>query len=228
MKEYREIILTQGSINHGYLSVDKYFFPQDTWGHSKDKKVGRKFKLIIDDSENYDTDYDLYHNFIRKRFKKFFDENGLQANDVLYLYKVADYEYTLMPTKINPIEDIVNNDVISMQSEETFGEEGGKKARYVNYYERNIQNRVKAIEIHGLHCKACGFNFSGFYGDRGSDFIEVHHIKPVSDMVEKRIINIEEDMTVLCSNCHRMVHREKDNVLTVDELKEIIEKNKNL
>ena len=30
-----------------------------------------------------------------------------------------------------------------------------------------------------------------------------------------------EDFAVLCSNCHRIVHRKKDHVLTLEELRNI-------
>ncbi|EPR65481.1 hypothetical protein ADICYQ_5402 [Cyclobacterium qasimii M12-11B] len=32
-----------------------------------------------------------------------------------------------------------------------------------------------------------------------------------------------EDLTVLCANCHRMVHRRKDIVLSLEELKQKIQ-----
>ncbi|PGQ44865.1 HNH endonuclease, partial [Bacillus thuringiensis] len=74
-------------------------------------------------------------------------------------------------------------------------------------YERNIKNRKKAIEIHGLNCYACGFNFEEIYGERGKDFIEIHHIKPLSTLEEAIVIDPETDLVPLCANCHRMVHR---------------------
>jgi len=57
--------------------------------------------------------------------------------------------------------------------------EGGKKARFSTYYERNPFYRSRAIEIHGVTCMACGFNFLDKYGDLGKGFIHVHHNKPV-------------------------------------------------
>jgi 5-methylcytosine-specific restriction protein A len=53
----------------------------------------------------------------------------------------------------------------------------------------------------------CGFDFAGVYGPRGSNFCEVHHLKPLSDVhseVETRL----QDLAIVCSNCHRMLHRE--------------------
>lgn len=122
---------------------------------------------------------------------------------------------------------IVEDDLEALRIEEGNGIEGAKKAYLVNKYERDSKNRKKAIEIHGLNCYACGFNFEEVYGERGKEFIEIHLIKPLSTFEEAIEVNPKTDLVPLCANCHRMVHRRKDDVLSVEELKELIEKNKN-
>jgi predicted HNH restriction endonuclease len=99
--------------------------------------------------------------------------------------------------------------------------EGKKRERFSSYYERNPFYRNKAIEIHGLFCMVCGFNFEKIYGDLGRGFIHVHHNKPVSESGGTRI-NPKTDMSVLCPNCHSMIHKNKSHTLTVVELKEMI------
>ena len=100
--------------------------------------------------------------------------------------------------------------------------EGAKKDYYVTRYERDPLNRKSAINIHGLTCCVCGFNFKEFYGSIGENFIEVHHIKPLHSLDEEVIINPETDLVCVCSNCHSMIHHKKDSILTVDELKCLI------
>lgn len=78
-----------------------------------------------------------------------------------------------------------------------------------------------------MNCYACGFNFEKVYGERGKEFIEVHHIKPLSTLDEEIEVNPKTDLVPLCANCHRMIHRRKDEILSMDELKEIIDKYKN-
>ncbi|WP_342551079.1 EVE domain-containing protein [Lysinibacillus sp. FSL M8-0216] len=121
---------------------------------------------------------------------------------------------------------IVEDDLEALRIEEGNGIEGAKKAYLVNKYERDSKNRKKAIEIHGLNCYACGFNFEEVYGERGKEFIEIHHIKPLSTLEEAIEINPETDLVPLCANCHRMVHRSIDRVLSVEELKELIQNHK--
>ena len=102
------------------------------------------------------------------------------------------------------------------------GTEGKKVAYYTTKYERKRQYRDAAIRIHGCKCTVCGFDFAESYGDVGKGFIEVHHVKPLYSLDEETIPNPATDMVCLCPNCHRMIHRKKDGIMTVDELKEII------
>lgn len=69
----------------------------------------------------------------------------------------------------------------------------------------------------GLFCEACGFDFESVYGERGRGFIECHHTKPVSELNAGEKTNIN-DLSLLCSNCHRMVHRERP-WLSMEQLK---------
>ena len=69
----------------------------------------------------------------------------------------------------------------------------------------------------------CDFDFEEAYGELGKGFIEVHHTKSLYSLEDEVEINPEEDLVCLCSNCHRMIHRRRDKILTVEELKEIME-----
>jgi 5-methylcytosine-specific restriction enzyme A len=99
--------------------------------------------------------------------------------------------------------------------------EGSKKKRYTTYYERNPFYRTRTIEIHGLNCMVCGINFQTQYGHLGAGFIHVHHNKPVSETGPARI-NPSTDMSVVCPNCHAMIHRKKSQTLSITELRQIL------
>lgn len=73
-----------------------------------------------------------------------------------------------------------------------------------------------------LECEVCKFNFEKKYGDRGHNFAEVHHIKPISNYEDEDITALK-DLVILCSNCHRMIHR-KEPWISVEELKKLISK----
>jgi 5-methylcytosine-specific restriction protein A len=73
-----------------------------------------------------------------------------------------------------------------------------------------------------LTCEACNFDFEKVYGKRGSDYIEAHHIVPVSEMQASQKTKIT-DIAMVCSNCHRILHRSRP-WLTVTQLKVLINK----
>ena len=108
------------------------------------------------------------------------------------------------------------------QSEVIPQKEGKKKEFYVSKYERNPLNRMNAIKIHGTKCMICGFDFESFYGEAGRNFIEVHHIKPLATLDEEVTIDPEKDLVCVCSNCHRIIHRKRNGVYTLDEVKRML------
>jgi len=92
--------------------------------------------------------------------------------------------------------------------EVVLGEEDLTKLREHKRIERNRKLARKAKLHHGYTCKACGFDFQAKYGAIGKDFIEAHHLTPLADLKGQRLsLNAKTDFTVLCSNCHRIIHR---------------------
>lgn len=128
----------------------------------------------------------------------------------------------------NGIDEISADDLKAITEEETYEEslfEGGRKERFVSYYERNPALRALAIQYHGIRCMICGFSFGESYGKHGEGYIEAHHLNPVSGLKEQSRVDPYKDMIVVCSNCHRMIHRQRDKILSPDEVKRIINKN---
>lgn len=116
---------------------------------------------------------------------------------------------------------VLETDIKACEAENSDNFEGTQRKRLVSFYERKPHLRAKAILIHGITCKICKFNFKENYGEHGEDYIEVHHLIPISKLVEATKINPETDMTVLCANCHRMVHRKRNQLLSIVELTRI-------
>ena len=103
-------------------------------------------------------------------------------------------------------------------------EEGKRllKKHYIRERNPKVIKEAKrlALESRGeLRCEVCGFLFSEHYGERGKDFIEGHHKIPVSQMQEGQRTS-PEDIALLCSNCHKMIHI-KMPPISVEELKKI-------
>jgi HNH endonuclease len=168
----------------------------------------------------------LMQNLFPQWYKNFTDDIPIEHKaPVIRFQKHPHDPKKYLVSFIDPSS--VEHDIESEKAEENEPrKEGTVKEYYGKRYERIPANRQKAIEIHGTTCSACGFNFSEVYGDRGEGFIEVHHIKPLSQAEEAQYINPATDLLPLCSNCHRMIHRKSDNVLSIEELSQLINKSR--
>ena len=98
-----------------------------------------------------------------------------------------------------------------MSNDEEDAEEGQILTRTHRYRERNTKLvKLKKDRIlkeqKVLLCEVCGFDFEMVYGDRGHGFIECHHTKPVSELEVGEKTKIT-DLSLVCSNCHRMIHK---------------------
>jgi hypothetical protein len=130
--------------------------------------------------------------------------------------------------RVTPLLEIVKKDTEALKIMEAPAEyyiEGKSISRLVNTHERNPKLRTEAIKIHGTRCQACGFSFGETYGQHGVNFIEVHHLRPVAQYSGETVVDPLKDMTTVCSNCHRMIHRDPDHPLSLEELCEIIRVN---
>ena len=93
--------------------------------------------------------------------------------------------------------------------------------------ERDSKINKKKKEVyfkkHGkLNCEVCDFDFYKVYGDIGKGFMEAHHRIPLSELDGESKTELK-DLALVCSNCHRMLHREIDT-LSIEELKNKIKR----
>lgn len=79
---------------------------------------------------------------------------------------------------------------------------------------RRIERRSSArkfVKILGYECKACERKLNPEDGDIWKSTFEVHHLKPFSDLeVGKKRKLSKDDFAVLCSCCHKAIHRTAD------------------
>jgi len=109
------------------------------------------------------------------------------------------------------------------------GEEKYRISRH-KYYERDpiiiAKKKALAVENTTLFCEACEFDFERHYNGHGTGFIECHHKFPIA---KNGIRTTQlEDLALVCSNCHRMLHRKNKagNYYTVPELRTLYKTSK--
>ena len=103
--------------------------------------------------------------------------------------------------------------------------EGRVLTRLHKYKERHSEaakkKKAKVLSDNGnLVCEACDFNFVKIYGELGDGFAECHHLTPISELEPGHLTRFE-DLAIVCSNCHRMIHKSRP-MLSVPELRTLI------
>jgi 5-methylcytosine-specific restriction enzyme A len=147
--------------------------------------------------------------------------------------------YASSPKKLRGVADniraMVSSDeplpptnIISDDEEEA--EEGQVLTRIHRYRERKDgmvkRKKKRVLKDNGtLSCEVCGFDFVKVYGERGEGFIECHHTKPVSELKVGEKTK-SSDLSLLCSNCHRMIHQKRP-WLSVEGLEQLLKSKQN-
>lgn len=72
-----------------------------------------------------------------------------------------------------------------------------------------------------LVCEVCEFDFSEKYGELGRGFIECHHNKQLSTYKVNQKTTLD-DLSLVCSNCHRMLHRKRDD-MSIEGLRNLVD-----
>jgi 5-methylcytosine-specific restriction protein A len=131
----------------------------------------------------------------------------------------------------NDIRQILNNpelsnEVSKIENDETSETDSVKEGQVLyklhKVRERNRKiveaKKRKVLKDKGeLKCEACSFDFEKIYGGMGKGYIECHHLTPLSNFQVNKDTRLD-DLALLCSNCHRMIHRDF-NVSSIEEFK---------
>lgn len=138
---------------------------------------------------------------------------------IINKYKKSD---SINFEKLLSSEESVSELPMIEENEELTFPEGKEKFILHKLKERNKDLVREAKELYykkdnNLCCQNCGFSFFYEYGEIGKGFIEAHHTFPISELKKETNTKIE-DLAMLCSNCHRMVHRKRP-WLTIELLK---------
>ena len=108
-----------------------------------------------------------------------------------------------------------SDDELSLLSPSHKAIEGKKKL--VTHYQRERSSDLRQLKIDdfkvnhsSLHCEICNWDFEDHYPIQlAKDYIEVHHTIPLAKLEPNTPTELK-DLMLVCSNCHRMIHRTKD------------------
>lgn len=108
----------------------------------------------------------------------------------------------LLPESLNPIVEA---------AWALTAKEGGKKLfiHYVRERSTRLTRTKREVVLAStgrLACEVCDFDFARCYGSLGEGFCEVHHTRPLGKLEAETETSID-DLAIVCSNCHRMIHQ---------------------
>lgn len=235
--EIRDRFRAYLSSRHAAFLAEEYLSTADTHLNESLKGVDKYFKSLyeINDTRRIDSLSSAISNDPLKKSQFIHSEHPLKLTLKEYgLFLKSDFYpgNSDEPMKVpgeeeQKFEPEKEHNVMS-RSEELLYEgdivdTSGKSRR------RSQELRRRCIEyFKGLHggetvCECCGFNFSKTYGEIGDGYIEVHHLEPISTTSGIHPVDYQTKLVPLCSNCHSMIHRNKENpnggVFTLEELK---------
>lgn len=196
----------------------KYFW------HLDDMVNGdKRFLTLVFNKNNYKARLEMSHGSVRlfwhSDLKKaagleFSEEQLNIVKPKMFFQKLEDGKYGIKI--ITHGED--SGELVIPLDNVTCCIEGGQRVYYTTRYERNARCREQAIKIHGCKCLVCGFDFQDIYGEIGKGYIEIHHRNPLFSLDAEVEVHPETDLAPVCSNCHRMLHRRRDRIITIEEL----------
>lgn len=162
-------------------------------------------------------------------------QNHLNQNqDILKYLLINDFSQTDLTENLRKVEENQNKKRIEVFDENVIIQEGTKRFTEVAVYERSSTLRNYAIRFFTkddrISCSCCTFNFGDFYGQEiGKGFIEIHHTKPIfkydDEDIENTLRQAVTNLIPVCSNCHRMIHRNWKKPLEIQILIDSINDN---
>jgi len=169
--------------------------------------------------------------YITKEGEKYLFENM----QVIKYLLVNDFQWDDLKNSLTTVykKSTEEKQKIDVFDENICIQEGAKKLIEAKVYERSTKLRKEAIKYYEkdgkIYCDICNFNFDNFYGHKiGEKYIEIHHIKPIfkyeNEELEKTIKKALKNVVPVCSNCHRMIHRDWRNPLQIEYLKKHVKR----
>ncbi|EHR42625.1 HNH endonuclease [Alishewanella jeotgali] len=206
----------KGIIGCGYVSSDYYELP-----HWDEKKAAEGKLVIVNDL----------------LFKSLSDEPLIALEDLKLRYPDRNWTPEKGGTSVPESIAIEIFNLIQKQSPHIFTSEnaddiqiyteGKPKKITTKTYDRSADARQKCISHYQYNCSVCNFNFKSEYGELGSNYIEVHHLRRLADINKEYTIDPIKDLRPVCANCHRMLHR-RTPPYSIEELRDLIKEAKGL
>jgi|GEM_PF-1110204 len=126
-----------------------------------------------------------------------------------------DWLWTLHPVVAEALRALSAGPTSTKETDVTFPDEvpegpkyleGAVVQRLVNARERASEARSACLEYWGTDCAVCEIDAAEVYGIQATRFIHVHHLQPLSSLIEPTLTDAKQDLRPVCPNCHTVLH----------------------
>lgn len=195
----------------------------ESWTHHKNIKNKGYGEAIVNINLITNKGYSL-------KIFPMIEKKGLPKDSPAVIDYIIKELYDRSLEKIDDEWYAVNKQKIYISPEEVESSysfpEGAQHKVTVNLYERNTEAREKCIAYYKAICSVCCFDFEKTYGELGTGFIHVHHLKPIGKIKKTYTVDPIKDLIPVCPNCHAMIHKKSGEPYTIKEMKKILNKQK--
>lgn len=169
------------------------------------------------------------HKTLEKKWLAILENWFFKITELWFKYLINHInEYTFLltngfsETQRNRVIDTDFNDFISEWGSVSYNITVRKRSKKFVDFAKKYYRRWDDI-----YCESCNFSFYKFYWSWWDWYIEIHHKTPIfmSDETEWTLLELVKNVVPLCANCHRMVHRKSNNVLSSTQLQSFIDPN---
>ena len=190
--------------------------------------------IYVKDGNRIVSKGEVISNYFFDHNKSIIDENGLvwpHQRKIKWDDEFPEIEIFVGSSQQHTVYPLLEKDVSMIEKKLKIITENEKKSvddeiftegeRFTTEQEFRSRNSLlikKKKKLSNYKCEICGFDFYEVYGDIGYEFIEAHHLIMVSSGKRKSTLN---DISLICSNCHSMVHRRKPPY-SIEEIKQIL------
>lgn len=180
--------------------------------HIKNKlKDGKETTPIIDRISKTKLSFD---SEIEDSFLKYCKQLGIAP----YQNKRKYWAFDFTGSYFEKLANRANEEYLEGQLYECKHKRRERNRKLVNDAKRRFKEEHEGL----IFCEICNFNFIEVYG---IDYIEVHHLKAVSEMKPGETTNLD-DVCLVCPNCHRAIHSEYP-YLTPEKIRFLLDKKQN-
>jgi hypothetical protein len=145
---------------------------------------------------------------------------AVRPNQGMYLSIVTEMLYNAfvdaLGVELSPLYETEKQSVHRAYSE------GTQMKRELSFFVRNPVLARDAKKHYDNTCQLCGYRPVDVFGSKFVQVgIECHHLKPFSERNEVSSSSALADVTVLCANCHRLVHSKRP-AFTLDQVRQFM------